>query len=93
MSENSSRRIALKNIQIIIETSNFKQAELARIMKTDKVTMYRWVRGIRDINLDTMDRFVDAFHILDKSLKKLKTSHLIDPNFKFKIRTIRKIVM
>lgn len=93
MSENSSRRIALKNIQIIIETSNFKQAELARIMKTDKVTMNRWVRGIRVINLDIMDRFVDAFHILDKSLKKLKTSNLIDPNFKFKIRTIRKIVM
>jgi transcriptional regulator with XRE-family HTH domain len=93
MSENSSRRIGLKNIQKIIEASKFKQADLARIMKTDKVTMNRWVRDIRKINLDTMDRFIEAFHILDKGLKKIKTTDLIDPNFKFQIRTIRKIVI
>jgi transcriptional regulator with XRE-family HTH domain len=93
MNKNSSRRIGLKNIQKIIEASKFKQADLARIMKTDKVTMNRWVRDIREINLDTMDRFIEVFHILDKGLKKIKTKDLIDPNFKFQIRTIRKIVI
>jgi transcriptional regulator with XRE-family HTH domain len=93
MSKNISKDVVLKNIQKIIEASKFKQADLARTMKTDKVTMNRWVRGIREINLDTMDRFIEVFHILDKGLKKIKAANLIDPNFKFQIRTIRKIVI